>query len=301
MAKQRFLLVSDVHYTTEQTSAELKKVYPQAKTSDAAGNTFGKTQREKIEKIYNDICRENSREKLDAVLILGDLSIDDYGFRNLPWNFCQRFKENCMDRLPCPSFAIPGNHDSYPNKLWREVFGYDRQYTIQIGNCFFIMADTFANVPGLDASGSPGSQLDEDFLREALKKSGKKKVFLCAHHLDADKHFTDSTRNLICHDRNIVYMYRGHTHINSVTQMGEAYGNKKIIDIGGYGYSGQKVGNTWDFNIFDFKWAWGYQILEVHDDKIRTYHVKTDMLYAATNGTYDIKETIEDELIANSL
>ena len=77
--------------------------------------------------------------------------------------------------------------------------------------------------------------------------------------------------------------------------MGEAYGNKKIIDIGGYGYSGQKVGNTWDFNIFDPAWAWGYQILEVYDDHIRTYHVKPAMDYKATNGEFHIAETIEGE------
>ena len=46
--KQRFLLVSDMHYTTEESYEELKKIYPNAKTSVAAGNAFGKTQRGKV-------------------------------------------------------------------------------------------------------------------------------------------------------------------------------------------------------------------------------------------------------------
>ena len=51
--KQRFLLVSDMHYTTEETAAELKLIYPDAKASVAAGNAFGKKQREKVEKIWS--------------------------------------------------------------------------------------------------------------------------------------------------------------------------------------------------------------------------------------------------------
>ena len=43
--KQRFLLVSDMHYTTEETGAQLKQTYPEAIASAAAGNAFGKTQR----------------------------------------------------------------------------------------------------------------------------------------------------------------------------------------------------------------------------------------------------------------
>jgi hypothetical protein len=77
--------------------------------------------------------------------------------------------------------------------------------------------------------------------------------------------------------------------------MGTAFGNKKIIDIGGYGYSGQLVNGKWDFNIFDPQWAWGYQILEIYDDHIRTYHVKPEMDYIATNGHFHMSETIEGE------
>jgi DNA repair exonuclease SbcCD nuclease subunit len=31
-----------------------------------------------------------------------------------------KFKEECMDRLPCPAYAIPGNHDSYSDSEWFE-------------------------------------------------------------------------------------------------------------------------------------------------------------------------------------
>ena len=93
----------------------------------------------------------------------------------------------------------------------------------------------------------------------------------------------------------IVCLFRGHTHINSITGLGEAFGEKKLIDIGGYGYCGRKIENRWDFNTFDFKWAWGYQVLEIYDDVIRTYHVKTADRYIATNGSFDTVKTVEDE------
>ena len=119
----RILLLSDMHYRTQENYAELKALYPNAKASVAAGNTLGHTQKEKINHIIQDIESFAKKEEIDAILILGDLSIDDYNYRNLPENYCKKFKEDCMDKLPFHIYAIPGNHDSYPNDIWKEVFG----------------------------------------------------------------------------------------------------------------------------------------------------------------------------------
>ena len=297
--KQRFLLVSDMHYTTDKSAAELKLIYPESRASVATGTAFGRTQNSKVQKIYDDIMEENRRSRLDGVLVLGDLSIDDYDYRKLPYNYCRRFKEECMDKLPCPAYAIPGNHDSYTNDKWFEVFGYDRQYCVELGESVFIMADTFAATPANPAnpaSGSPHTLLDADFLAECLEKYAGKKIFLCAHHFNAERTFDECTKQLIKDCPDIVCLFRGHVHINNVIDLGEDFGGKQLIDIGGYGYTGQKVDGKWDFNIFDFKWAWGYQIIEIYDDKIYTYHVKTDNHYVATNGEFDVTETVEGEV-----
>ena len=118
----RVILVSDMHYTTNKSAAELKLLYPEAKASVASGKAFGRTQEEKVQCITNDLSKHIEKEHVDAVLVLGDLSIDDYSFRNLPENYCKKFKELCMDVLSCPAYAIPGNHDSYPNDIWKDVF-----------------------------------------------------------------------------------------------------------------------------------------------------------------------------------
>lgn len=292
--KQRFLLVSDMHYTTENTLDELKKQFPHAIASAAAGPAFGKTQREKVEKIYGDILTEHKRGRLDGVLVLGDLSIDDYGYRNLPINYCRKFREDCLDRLPCPAYAIPGNHDSYPDAVWRETFGYGRQLVTEFGNTVFLTADTFAPLPAKDASGSPHIPPDEAFLRKGLAAHKGKTIFLCAHYFDSST-FSDSTREMLRENDDIVCLFRGHTHISSVTDLGASFGEKPLIDIGGYGYSGQIVDGRWDFSVFDPAWAWGYQIVEIYDNRIRTYHVRTENEYVATNGIFRIPETVTEE------
>ncbi|MBQ8387514.1 MAG: metallophosphoesterase [Clostridia bacterium] len=296
--KQRFLLVSDMHYSVEETPEEYKKIYPNARASVASGNAFGKTQRQKIEKIYEDIMEEQRRSPLDAVLVLGDLSIDDYDHRQLPISYCKKFKEDCMDRLPVPSYAIPGNHDSWPNDLWKEMMGYDRQYVLEFGDVVFLMADTFPGTPAMKhdpGSGSAIAPIDDEFLRTNLEKYKGKKIFICAHHIDGIR-ITDEGKRLIKESGDVVYMYRGHVHIHSVNDMGEECGNVKLIDIGGYGYAGQVVNGKYTFNVYDYAWAWGYQIVEIYDDKVRTYHVKTANHYVADNGVFDVEEAVLNDM-----
>ena len=257
----------------------------------------------RFEKIYEDIIAENQRSPLDAVLVLGDLSIDDYGYKNLPDNYCKKFKNDCLDRLPCPSYVLPGNHDSYPSDIWKEIFGYDREYAVEIDGTVFIMLDTFKALPAKRACGAGYTEIEYDFLKRALEQYKGKKIFLCAHYFDTreenNRTFTDAVRELIRENSDILFMYRGHTHINSVTDMGDAYGGKQIIDIGGYGYEGMLINGKYNFKIFDFKWAWGYQIVEVYDEFIKTYHIKSHTHYVAENGCFDVQETVEGETVFN--
>jgi predicted phosphodiesterase len=298
---QRFLLVSDMHYTTDLSAEELKKIHPESNASAATGSAFGKAQREKIEKVYEDIIRENKRSALDAVLVLGDLSIDDYDFRRLPINYCMQFKEDCLDRLPCPCFAIPGNHDSYPNDKWREMFGTDREFVCEIGNTAFVMADTFNHIPAISASGADVTSMNTEFIENALKNHKGKNIFICAHYIQGkakdDITMTPEAQRLVRESDDVKLLFRGHTHVNNVIDLGEALGGKMIVDIGGYGYCGIKIDNRYEFNIFDKKWAWGYQILEIYEDRISTYHVTTNNTYNAVNGIFVLVEEKSEETI----
>ena len=125
-----------------------------------------------------------------------------------------------------------------------------------------------------------------------MKYKGKN-IFICAHHIDGNN-ITDEGKRIINECDDVIFMYRGHVHIHSVTEIKECK-NTPLIDIGGYGYTGRVYDGKYDFNVYDYSIAWGYQILEIYDDKIKTYHVKTDNHYVATNGVFDVNETVEGE------
>lgn len=288
----RVVLVSDMHYTTQNTQEEMSRETPWVRVSPAAGDALGFTQQEKVACVLEDIRKENP----DAVIILGDLSIDDYDYRKLPENYCRKFKEDCMDKWSFPSYAIPGNHDSYPDELWREVFGNSRQFSVKIGNAAFILLDTFRDLPAKGASGGAFTPVDIEFLKRELEKYPTEKIFLCAHYFP-EKGMEDLTQILDEHDR-IVCLFRGHTHINETLRC-EAYGDRYLIDIGGYGYQGECVDGKWLFDRFDPSWAWGYQVVEWNDTTLHTYHVKPERCYKGRNGVFSYPGAIEDELVIN--
>ena len=292
---KRFFLVSDMHYSVEAEDIAKISAMEGVYVSVAAGNAFGHTQREKIDKISEAVLSEHKASPLDAVLVLGDLSIDDFGFRNLPDNWCKKFKEECMDTLPCPAYAIAGNHDSHPNDTWQRIFGYEREYALEFGDTVFLMLDNFASIPAKSASGAPFTPTNMTFLSELLEKYRGRKIFLSAHHFDTE---TDSEEfyRTVRENNDIVALFRGHKHIHKIITAA-CFGDKPLIDIGGYAYMGFcRDDGVWDFSHFDESIAWGYQILEIYEDRAVVYHVSADIDYKASNGNFSVKRSISDKL-----
>lgn len=289
----RVLLISDLHYTTEETAGEYKLLHPEANVSDAAGKTFGYTQAEKIEAALEDIEDFNEDFPIEAVMVLGDLSLDDYGYRNIPESYLKKFKKDFLDELKFPWYAIAGNHDSYPNEEWKAIIGQDRQYTVKIGDAVFIMLDTFEDELATGASGSKYKGVDVEYLEEQLEKYPTETIFLCTHYYQptaADYKFT----KLLRENPRIVCTFRGHTHKNTVLAPEEmAY--DYLADIGGYAYDGDDSSGGWDFSQFDDDWAWGFQVLEWNETEARIYHVKTPRTYEGSNGTFNFVGGIEDD------
>ena len=143
-------------------------------------------------------------------------------------------------------------------------------------------------------SNAGDTPMDADFLCRCLEKHKGKKIFICSHHI-CDKTISEECQRLLRKSGDVVFMYRGHTHINSVNDMGQSCANIKMMDIGGYGYSGQVVNGKYTLNVFDFAWAWGYQIIELYDDKVKTYHVKVKNRYVSDNGVFDVDDTVEGQ------
>lgn len=289
----RLFLVSDMHYTTEETRAEMKLIDPTVDVSLAAGPAFGHTQREKIDRITADVKREHEISPLSAVLILGDLSIDDYDVRRLKTNYCRRFKEECMDLLPVPAYAGAGNHDSYPSEMWKEIFGYEREFAFEVGGIVFLMLDTFCSFPARGASGSDYTGVDMKALERTMEKHRGKKIVLLAHHFAPEKE-SEAFCRFVREEDSVLALFRGHTHKHAVLYAEEYWGKKPLIDIGGYAYCGMKRNGTYTFDIFDEAWAWGYQTVDIYEDRLVVKHHTIENHYTAENGTFDIPGSVSD-------
>ena len=291
----RVIIMSDLHYSYEETSAELQAAYPESTPSRVTGKVFGFSQAEKLKMTIEDIDDFNEREPIEAVFVLGDITTDDYGFRDYPENYVEKFKNDFVDKLSYPCHVIPGNHDSYPNDEWKKAMGTDRQYSVKVGDAVFIMLDTFEAKPATSTSGSKYVGIDVDFLKEEIAKYPTEKIFLCTHYYEPnDESPNYELSKLMKENDRIVCLFRGHTHKNSAL-MSTELGDRFVFDDGGYAFNDDSSDGTWDFTSFDNDWAWGYQVLEWNDTEVHTYHVKTPRQYTASNGTFNFVGCIEDE------
>ena len=316
----RVVLVSDMHYTTELSRDEYNDKYsgnlklaglfgkPNNGASVAAGNTFGFTQKAKLDEILKDLNALNSDNKgIDSVLVLGDLTLDDYGYRGLEnagGNYLEEFKEYFMDEVAetyGSCYALAGNHDSYSNDYWESVFNTDRQHVVEVenSNVIFVMLDTFEAAEASSASGSAYKGIEEDdldFLKGVLSNDeyADKTIFLCAHRYSGTSStstYEKEFNELINSEPRIVCMFDAHTHQNKIN---DTLANCPIVNIGGYGYPDKykdAAGKT-DYQYYDVAYAWGYQVVEWNDEEVHIYHVKPARTYEASNGTYVIEEDI---------
>jgi len=314
----RVVLVSDMHYTTELSRTEYNDRYsfnlgmaglfgkPNDGASVAAGKTFGFGQKEKLDEVLKDLQALNSDNKgIDSVLVLGDLTLDDYGFRGLEnagGNYLKEFKTYFMDTVAGTygsCYALAGNHDSYSNTDWSSVIGTDRQHVVEVegSNVIFVMLDTFEAAEASSASGSAykGIEKDDlDFLKDVLDndKYADKTIFLCAHRYSGTSStstYQKEFNELINSEPRIVCMFDAHEHQNKIN---DTLANCPIVNIGGYGYKGTNEAGESDYNYYDISYAWGYQVVEWNDEEVHIYHVKPARTYEASNGTIVIEEDI---------
>ncbi|MBE6701947.1 MAG: hypothetical protein E7585_00825 [Ruminococcaceae bacterium] len=295
MRKTRILLVSDVHYTTEETAKQLKEKYPQSNASQANGPILGYTQKQRMDFLVQAVLKEHEKQPLDAILMPGDLSVDDYDFRNLPYNYCEKFRNEVMAKFPVPTYVQPGNHDSYTTEQWKTMFGTPRQFSAVIGGSLFLMADTY-NAPTNGASGSPYTPFDIAWAKAEMARHPDLPVFITAHYIHWRREGEPFAAFLRENPR-VKALFVGHSHRFETVRMGEAYNNRSMYDIGAFSYYTKPTNGKWDFNIFHQDWRWGYQLLEFDDKTFKTWHVSPAMTYHGHNGNFELfyDETVADE------
>ena len=208
---------------------------------------YGITPEIKREMLCADLEREYEEDPYQALLLLGDYSLDHWAW-NTKGSYlthgisnAKRFVEHCLPRM-APSGVevrmIAGNHEQYGEALWQKLTGFNRKDHLVCGSVLFILLDTFGG--DLDpVEHSDGTYIGANMadLRVLMARYPDKKVILCAHWFDMQKE-TDEFRSFIAQEPRILCLFCGHNHISKVVSTGEEYGNKPIIYTGHYSYSG---------------------------------------------------------------
>lgn len=268
----RVLLISDIHYT--------------------ADDRYGVSAQKRMQSMINDIITEHKKQPIDLILILGDLSTDNMGAPNSSAtlygsNYVKRLFNEYLYKLPCPVYALPGNHDSWSNEVWKSITGYDRQYSIEFDDMIFIMLDTF-NDTALNGAGATYKGIDYNFLKGELEKFKDKKIFLCAHYFYGPDETTE-LKNLISNNQDIIGMFCGHTH--NYSEYHSSYG-KRIYETGNYSCSlGYDSTKGYYVPVYKPEGTWGFREIKSTENGIITKSIRPAHTFVFEEETYEHEYT----------
>ncbi len=225
----RFLLASDGHYAQP-------------------GTNYAKTHQD----IVNWINQEHATSKLDFVVFNGDIVHDRP-------DLLKEVRDTYFRQLNMPFYALPGNHDHADTALWKQVFGYEDNYSIEHADTALVLGNT---------SNTKGDYLcpDINFLKREFEKHKAKKVVLVVLHipiyqwLKEEDFYTTCTEvlNLIHSYRNIKAIFHGHDH----SMDGVRYTDRLPHFFDGH------YGGSWGTEYY------GYRMVEIDDSyKLSTWQV----------------------------
>lgn len=284
----RVMVISDIHYYT---------------TSNIKEDNLGISRAKKREFLTKQIQKEIDGRGLDGILVLGDLATDNWTaglddaknaseIYSKNTYYAKTLYDDCFaqfaDQLGI--FVLAGNHDSFLNSKWREMFGTDRQYSFRIGNMAFLMLDTFddqgskAKYTGTDYVG-----VDKTWITNEMAKYRNCKVIICSHYFTGNDQ-ANVLKELSDRYSNIIAFFHGHTHLYEAVDIGNG---TMCINDGGFSYTAfASEGGEWDFEFLDPRSSWGYCIVEWTADNSRVVSYRTTLAitYEATNMTYTIAE-----------
>lgn len=202
---------------------------------------------ERMEAFIRDVIAEYEREPFEALLLLGDYSLDHW-----KWNIrgswlnegrsnTDRFVKKYLSRLagyPFELRMIAGNHEQYGAELWKTFTSHARQEYYVCGDWLFILTDTYGGDldPAFHSDGTY-SGADTAFIRRVMAEHPGKKAVLCAHWFAPEQESADF-RRLVREEDRIVCLFAGHNHLSCAVTLPEELGGKKMFCTGHYSYAG---------------------------------------------------------------
>ena len=192
----------------------------------------------------NAIKEEHEKKPIDLLIINGDTSLDYYAkqgtYTEQGISYTKEFVERFVSQLPeeIPVYIMPGNHEAYTNAKWKEITGNDRQQTVAMKGNLFILLDNYGSEVGLKYDGDAAcTPTDVGYIEQQMEAHPEcNKVWLIAHHFDV-KNESEEFKALVKNNKKILGLFSGHSHQNSVTNLGAEFGGKKLAQTGNFSYS----------------------------------------------------------------
>lgn len=257
---------------------------------------FGRDQERIAELFCEDLAKEYEKAPYDALLLLGDYSLDHWKWQTKGTYLekgisnAKLFRERFLERIAPDGVQvkmIAGNHEQYGEALWQELTGFQRRDHLVIGDFLFILTDTYGG--DLDPTEhSDGTYIGADVaqIRSLMASYPDKKTVLCAHWFDVSSE-SDQFRTLLKEENRILCLFCGHNHKSRVASTGEEFGNKPILYTGHYSYSGE--GNN-------VRCLPGYRVLELGEDGMVSKYVVWPHRYKIGEVYFSNEYTEQDSL-----
>lgn len=225
--RKRVILMSDIHYCKD--------------------GWYGVTQQIKRERLCADLEKEYAKDPYDALLLLGDYSLDHWkhGGFYLTQGICETkaFVDQCLSRLAPDGvdlFMMPGNHEQYGEEAWEKMTGFKRSGHLICGPVLFILLDNYgADLDPTENFDGTYTGADVARIRELMAEYPDKKIILCAHWFSMERESEEFFR-LVREEERILCLFCGHNHASRVVATGEEEGDKPLIFTGNYSYAGDK-------------------------------------------------------------
>lgn len=212
---------------------------------------------ERLQKWVDDLKAEYAKEPFEALLLLGDYSLDHWrwqiqgSYLTKEISNTERFVRQYLSQLkefPIEIRMIAGNHEQYGEDLYYQLTGYHRKDVYVTGDWLFILMDTYQG--GLDPTEHHDgvyTGADMDFIQKNMEKYPDKKVVLCCHFIDPNRE-SEEFKALLRREQ-IVCLAAGHTHRSEIWSLGDEFASKKVLFTGHYGESGEKdpTRSMWGF------------------------------------------------------
>ncbi len=254
---------SPYQYKTYTVNREADRLLFVTDIHHCHGDWYGEKSSDRMELLCKSLREEHERKPYDAILSLGDYSLDFWAWSeggsylwDPPVSNTDAFVKTYVPQMPTDFYMIPGNHEQYGHEDWLKITGMPREYVIIYGDYVFVMLDTFAGEldPKVNHDGYY-TGINTELLTQVLEDHPDKKIILCAHDLYIRRE-SEAARALILENKNILCALAGHTHRDNTLILPESWRCLPVFYCGDFSYndSRQKEKN-WGYRMLDFSHA----------------------------------------------